>query len=202
MKFCSVADKDTMESGADFSHLLERAQSGDHDAIATLWRSHHLVLLNWLRSFDREGADDIASEAWIEALRGVHRFEGDEKRFRSWLFTIARRRLIDRQRRDSRRSELMAGLSADLSARDVDADVLSGLESREAVARIVAALPPLQAEIVLLRIIGGLDVAEVATVVGKKEGAVRVLQHRALRALAKTLGAGNPRNVSSEAEEV
>ena len=107
------------------------------------------------------------------------------------MFTVARHRAVDRWRRRVRRrdelvpSDALAGLPApdDPAVAAVDA-----ISSQAAVA-LIATLPPDQAEVVLLRVVGGLDVAEVAAITGKRPGNVRVLAHRALRRLAERLEA-------------
>jgi RNA polymerase sigma-70 factor (ECF subfamily) len=112
---------------------------------------------------------------------------GTEWAFRRWLYTIARRRLIDHRRRRERSPFARAGLDEfgeRPASDDTEAHVLAANETEAALARITA-LPRDQAEVILLRVVAGLDVADVAEIVGKKPGAVRVLQHRALHRLAE-----------------
>lgn len=178
-----------METNDPFGAALAGAQFGNTDSVSWLWRRHQPVLIAWLSSFDRTLAHDVASDVWIEAIRAIGGFSGDERAFRSWLFTIARRRLIDVQRRDQRRHSLTeAGRSQD-STEDTSTEekVIAGLASQEAIDRIRANLTPEQAEIVLLRVIAGLDIDQVSAAIGKKPGAIRVMQHRALRKLALAL---------------
>jgi RNA polymerase sigma-70 factor, ECF subfamily len=120
--------------------------------------------------------------------RGLARFEGDEAAFKGWAFTIARRRVIDvRRRRGRRQTDPTAAkdLVAIAGNDDAEATALDALSADDVRRRIVELLPPDQAEVVLLRVVGGLDAAQVADVLGKRPGTVRVLQHRALRRLAK-----------------
>jgi RNA polymerase sigma-70 factor (ECF subfamily) len=134
--------------------------------------------------------EDLVSETWLDAAAGLDRFQGEEWAFRQWLFTIARRRLIDHRRRKERSPSARAyldGFGERPGPDDTEAAVLAGHETEAALARI-AALPPDQAEVVLLRVVTGLGVADVAEIAGKKPGAVRVLQHRALQRLAEQLG--------------
>src|SRR6266568_1015775 len=120
---------------------------------------------------------------------GLGRFTGDEGGFRSWVFTIARHRALDDRRRHARRPTVP--LPIELAARWQGADdpadqVVEGLSTRAALA-VIGQLPHDQAEVVLLRVVAGLDVEQVARVVGKRPGAVRVLAHRGLRRLAERL---------------
>ena len=127
---------------------------------------------------------------WIEAARGLARFEGEERAFRRFLFTVARRRAIDRGRtRQRRRTDPRdpAGVPDAVEVATPEAMVLERAGGLEAVERIRALLPAEQAEVVLLRVVAGLSVGEVAAVIGRKPAAVSVLQHRALRRLADRL---------------
>ena len=141
-------------------------------------------MLSFLRARVGDEADDIASQTWLEVARGIQRFSGDEAGLRGWVFTIARRRLANERRRLGRRRTEWLG-SADVA---VDDDIASRSESDEAVRRIMGLLPDDLAEVVLLRVVAGLPVDEVARVTGRRPGTVRVMQHRALKRLAAALG--------------
>jgi RNA polymerase sigma-70 factor (ECF subfamily) len=167
---------------------ISAARSGAAWALAALYRDVQPRLLRYLRSREPYLADDLASQVWVEVAGGLERFEGTEDGFRAWVFAIARRRLIDARRRAGRRPteplvdhDLPAGSPDD----DPEGTTIAAIEAQAAVDRIVAALTPDQAEVVLLRVLGGLPVAQVADVLGKEPSAVRVLQHRALRRLAQ-----------------
>jgi RNA polymerase sigma-70 factor (ECF subfamily) len=173
--------------GEQFSPVVAAARTGAEWALAALYREFHPGLLRYLRSQEENDGEDLAAETWLDVAGGLDRFQGDEWAFRRWLFTIARRRLIDHRRRRDRAPYSGAGLDA-LSARpgrdDTEGSVLATEDTEAALARI-AALPRDQGEVILLRVLARLDVADVAEILGKKPGAVRVLQHRALRRLAE-----------------
>jgi RNA polymerase sigma-70 factor, ECF subfamily len=175
--------------GEQFGPVVAAARTGAEWALAALYREFHPGLLRYLRAQDPNDGEDLAAETWLDAAGALDRFQGDEWAFRRWLFTIARRRLIDHRRRKDRTLHSGSGLDA-LSARagpeDTEGAVLAAYDTETALARI-AALAPDQGEVILLRVLAGLDVAGVAEVLGKKPGAVRVLQHRALRRLAEHL---------------
>jgi RNA polymerase sigma-70 factor, ECF subfamily len=165
---------------------IEAAAGGDEQAFAVVWRTLQPAVLRYLRVMAPRWADDLASETWLEVIRGLPTFSGDEAGFRSWVFTIARHRAIDWRRRQAARplEALPADLLTDLGAPDdPEAAALETL-STEAALRMIATLPVDQAEVVLLRSVAGLDVAQVAALVGKRPGTVRVLAHRGLRRLA------------------
>jgi RNA polymerase sigma-70 factor (ECF subfamily) len=168
--------------GPPFQSVLSAAQTGAEWALGALYRDLHPTLLRYLRANEATEAEDIASEVWLDVAGGLTRFEGDESAFRSWLFTIARRRLIDLRRRRARRRTDLVPLER-LERADL-ADPLSIADSECALA-CLAALPAEQAEAVLLRVVAELDSNEVAAVMGKKPGTIRVMKKRALERLAE-----------------
>jgi RNA polymerase sigma-70 factor, ECF subfamily len=175
--------------GEQFGPVLAAARARAEWALAALYREFHPGLLRYLRAQEPNDGEDLVTETWLDAAAGLHRFRGDEWAFRRWLFTIARRRLIDHRRLRERSPYSGAGFDA-LGGRpgpdDTEGAVIAADETAAALARI-AALPPEQGEVILLRVVAGLDVADVARILGKKPGTVRVLQHRALQRLAEQL---------------
>ncbi|MGH8991024.1 MAG: RNA polymerase sigma factor [Acidimicrobiia bacterium] len=177
--------------GESFDDVLAAAQTGAEWAVAVLYRSLQPRLLRFLRAQAPQDAEDIASQAWLEVARGLPRFTGGEDDFCALVFTVARRRLADQRRATRRRPVEPVGHDALVTlagADPADVEALANLQGDEAARRIAALLPAEQAEIVLLRVLGGLSVDEVARLVGRKPGTVRVIQHRALRRLARELG--------------
>jgi RNA polymerase sigma-70 factor (ECF subfamily) len=205
-----VATPTTRNSlGDQFQGILTAAQDGGEWAVAILYRWLHPAVVGYLRARAGDDAEDLASETWIAVARGLSNFSGDEPAFRSWVFTIAHRRLIDHHRATARRprTRTLHATEGDqhegpieLPAGDDPAgEVIDAVAGDEAVRRIVALLPRDQAEIVLLRVVAGLPVEDVAAITGRRPGTVRVLQHRALRRLAERLTQGFedvPRNDS------
>ena len=174
---------------ADFDAALGKAQRGDDAAFARLWRAYQPMLIRYLRVVAGGSAEDVAAETWLDVVRGLRRFDGDEPGFRSWLFTIARRRNIDLQRSRRRRPSTTSDQGmADLAGPDDVAEEVVERIATERAIRLIASLPPDQAEVVALRAIGGLEVGHVAAIVGKRRGAVRVLSHRGLHRLATRVG--------------
>jgi RNA polymerase sigma-70 factor (ECF subfamily) len=174
-------------TGCDFTQALDAAQQGDARALAALWRELQPALLRYLQAGDPGAAEDIASDTWLEVTRRLDRFSGGEREFRGWLFTIARHRLIDARRRAARHRTAPVAWLPDRPGRDDPAsDVLVDLSTRASL-RLVSELPPEQAEAVRLRVMAGLDTDQVAEIMGKQPGNVRVLSHRGLRNLARRL---------------
>jgi RNA polymerase sigma-70 factor (ECF subfamily) len=158
-----------------------------------LWRTLHPPLLRYLTVRGDEAPEDVAAETWLRVVRDLRGFSGGVPEFRAWLFTVARHRAVDQGRaRASRPVVPMA------EPRDDRGQVVPSAEhhvvereATETALRLVAALPAEQAEMVMLRVVAGLDVAAVAELVGKKPGAVRVAVHRALKSLARSAGAND-----------
>jgi RNA polymerase sigma-70 factor, ECF subfamily len=177
--------------GPSFPAVLAAAQHGDERAFAVLWQDLQPPVLRYLGVAAPAAAEDLAADTWVSVIRRLSGFRGDEQQFRSWVFTVARHRAIDWHRQAARRPTgpfPIEPLTDRPSPDDPVAAVLEAQSTRAALA-LVAELPADQAEVVALRVIGGLGVAEVARITGKRPGAVRVLAHRGLRRLAQRLGA-------------
>jgi RNA polymerase sigma-70 factor (ECF subfamily) len=171
----------------DFAEVLARAQAGDEEAFSRLWLDLNPRLVRYLRLEPGQHAEDLAAETWVTVVKGLKRFRGDEDAWRAWVFTTARRRALDEARRRSRRPqtsgpEALADLvaPADPGTAGEAGDVAEALQ-------LLATLPPLQAEVLALRVIAELPVDTVAAMLGRTPGAVRVAAHRGLRTLAATL---------------
>jgi RNA polymerase sigma-70 factor (ECF subfamily) len=186
-------------TGPPFPELLAAAQHGDEESFAVLWRHLQPALLRYFQVVAKEAAEDLAADTWVSVIRGLSRFRGDEQNFRTWVFTTARHRAIDWRRRAARRptSSVPVEQLAERPAPDDPVAAVLEAQSTRAALALVAELPPDQAEVVALRVLGGLEVAEVARIVGKRPTAVRVLAHRGLRRLARQVeAAGLARGVT------
>jgi RNA polymerase sigma-70 factor (ECF subfamily) len=176
---------------AEFPLVLRAAALGDERAFARLWRDAHPPLLRYLRVLAGDAAEDVAGEVWLEVARKLARFRGGEPEFRGWLFTLARRRVIDMRRYAARHPVRLIADAGELDRPAADDTAAAALErmSTEAALMLIATLPSQQAEVIVLRVVAGLDVGQVARIVGKRPGAVRVAAHRGLRTLAARLSA-------------
>jgi RNA polymerase sigma-70 factor, ECF subfamily len=180
----------------DVASVLSAASEGEHWALTALFRAYQPALVRYLRAQEPGVADDLAGEVWVAVARGLSGFSGNEVGFRAWLFTIARRRLIEHRRKAVRRqTDPVPHDRLDLASETgVGADpaglVLDQLSAQEAIGVVVGGLSPDQAEAVLLRVVAGFEVSEVSRIMGRSAGSVRVLCHRALRRLAERLPEG------------
>jgi RNA polymerase sigma-70 factor, ECF subfamily len=175
--------------GSEFGLVLTEAQDGSEAAFSRLWRDGNPALLRYLRVIAPQVAEDVAAETWLHVVRGLPKFRGDEQDWRAWLFTTARRRVLDQARRRSRRPE--RSLEEELPDRwpvapDAADTAIEHMTTRAALA-LVARLPALQAEVIMLRVVAGLDTETVARLVERSPGAVRVAAHRGLRRMAQLL---------------
>jgi RNA polymerase sigma factor (sigma-70 family) len=178
--------------GDHFSRILAAAQAGGEWAWRELYGATAPLLTRYLRARGVPDADDIVGETFIRVVRNIERFEGDEGRFRTWVFTIGRNLVVDDIRRRARHPADVATndqLAAAGPTGDTEDDALRGLGS-EHVAAILEGLSPDQRDVLLLRILGGLTIAEIAEVVGKREGAVKMLQARGLTAIRREISIG------------
>ena len=134
-------------------------------------------------------AEDLTSEVFLHAFSGIGSFQGGQAQFRSWIFTIAHRRLSDERRRWSRRP--LAGSGHDLgevpSPEAAVEDVALGHLGDERVRALCQALSADQRDVLLLRLLSGMTIDEIASMVGKSQGAVKALQRRGLGTLRKIL---------------
>jgi RNA polymerase sigma-70 factor, ECF subfamily len=172
--------------GAPFGATLAAARGGDEAAFTWLFRDVQPALLRYLQVIAPRFAEDVAGETWLQVVAGLARFRGGEDAFRAWVFTIARHRAIDAGRSRARRRTVPHSGSEQaerLLAPDA-ADLALEAISTQAVVALIAMLPRDQAEIIMLRVVAGLGTQDVARMVGKSQGAVRVAAHRGLRRLA------------------
>jgi RNA polymerase sigma-70 factor (ECF subfamily) len=182
---------DVTPSGpADFEPVLAAARLGQAWALSALFQVYSRPVAGYVRAHSPAEPDDVVSEVFTAAFTSLDRFTGGEPEFRAWLFTIARRRVVDDLRRRARRVETTSydperdartvASAEDDSLQRVGADWARGVLDR---------LAPDQGEVLLLRVFGDLTVEQVATTLGKSTGAVKQLQRRGLAAARRLLEA-------------
>lgn len=184
-------------SAASFPDVLAAAQRGEEWAITQLFVDLQPKLLRFLRGIEPSAADDLAGEVWLALARGIRGFEGDLIGLRALAFTIARRRAADHRRTAGRRPAAVTEhdfFNALAGPDDTARDVIDRLSGQDAVDLMMATLPDEQAELLMLRVVGELDVLRVAEIMGRSPNWVRVNQHRALRRIAEALISVGPAN--------
>lgn len=166
--------------------LIEAARGGSAVAFEQIYRSLAGQVSSYLRWHRASDPDGLTNDVFAQVHRNLGGFEGTEQNFRSWVFTIAHHRMIDDRRRSNRqpRVEGDVGVEDHVGTGDVEDDVLNWL-AHDRIRDLLAVLSRDQRDVVLLRIVADLSVEEVARMLGKREGAVKALQHRALAALRR-----------------
>ena len=175
-----------------FPRVLAAACAGGEWAWRELYEAVAPQLTRYLRARGVPEPDDVVGETFVKVVRYIEGFDGDEAAFRTWVFTIGRNLVVDDLRKRSRRPVdvvpddqlLKAGLRG-----DAEDDAMRDLATAH-VEEILAHLSVDQRDVLLLRVLGGLTIGEIALVVGKKEGAVKMLQARGLAAIRKQISAG------------
>ncbi len=173
--------------------LVDLAREGDGEAFGALYDHYHQPVYRFIyyRVSSRALAEDLLSETFFRALRSMSKFQWQGKDFGAWLMTIARNLVVDHYKSGRARLETTTD---DLSAHeDVTAgpedEVIAGL-TNEILHEALAALPTEQHECLVMRFLSGRSVAETAQALGRSEGAVKQLQLRAVRNMAKLLPEG------------
>jgi RNA polymerase sigma factor (sigma-70 family) len=154
-----------------FETVVTAARLGAEWAVAALHDDLNPRIESYLRVQAPGAVEELTRDVWMEVASGLGGFEGDEASFRRWVFTVARQRL---QELRHSRGGLTTVLSIDGPGEDREIDATA-----DALLRI-AALPPDEAEVVLLRVVGDLSAEEVAAVTGRRTAAVRALQVQGL----------------------
>ncbi|MDP9404209.1 MAG: RNA polymerase sigma factor [Actinomycetota bacterium] len=175
--------------GEAFDAVLAAAQTGAPWALERIYRAFAPAVAGYLRTQGSGEPDDVTSEVFIGAFRTLSSFNGGEGQFRSWLFTIAHRRLLDERRQLGRRATIVDSWAETPDApalHDAEGEAMQLMASQR-VRRLCERLVADQRDVLLLRLVGGLTVEEVATALDKSSGAVKALQRRGLTALRKIL---------------
>jgi len=179
---------------SNFSEVLEAARQGDQGAWAELYDAVAAQMLGYLRGHGAGDPEGLLGDAFLQLSRNLQTFEGDEAGFRSWAFTVAHHRLIDERRKLARRPQEteypVTEPETPRAPADVEAEAIQAVD-QSSIEQLLNTLSEDQRDVVLLRVLGGLTTGETAATIGKSEGAVRVLQHRALRALKDRLTGGD-----------
>lgn len=187
----SRARGDALPERSEFRVILNAARKGEAWALTAIYVDLAGPVYAYISSRLPDEAEDVTSDTFVAIVARLASFTGDQAAFRSWVFTIAHHRIADHWRRESRRRSTPAAsedLARNASPVNTEADAMNRLGTESALRRI-GRLPTAQAEVVLLRVIADMSVEQVAAIVGRRPGAVRALQHRAMRRLAKELAA-------------
>ena len=170
------------------ARLIQRAQEGDQTAITKLYRSHVDAVYRyvWARVRDETVAEDLTAQVFLKALEGLPTYNHSGKPFLAWLYRIAYARIVDHWRQQERRVEVP--LDETLPASEPRPSALLEIEADWVMAiDLLAQLTDDQQDVLMLRFIGEMSLAQVAETLGKTVGATKAIQHRALASLARML---------------
>jgi RNA polymerase sigma-70 factor (ECF subfamily) len=189
-----AGDQDSTESnGLAGWDLVRATQAGDQQAFGQLYDRYHEMVFRYVlfRVGDRQLAEDLTAETFLRALRRIQSVSYQGRDIGAWFVTIARNLVLDHVKSSRYRLEQTTSEIADLSpaTSGPEQQVLDGA-THEELLRCVAKLNADQKECIALRFLQGLSVAETARLMGRNEGAVKALQHRAVRRLAQLLPEG------------
>ncbi|MEE9618046.1 MAG: sigma-70 family RNA polymerase sigma factor [Anaerolineae bacterium] len=173
----------------DERQLIERARRGNRGALGELYRRHVDAIYRYvhLRVGDPTVAEDLTAEVFLRALEGLGEYRYTGVPLIAWLYRIARARTADHWRRAGRYQEIE--LSDKIAATGSDPEVIASARIERS--DLVAALRRLtdnQQQVIILRFVEEMSLAQAAAVMGKTVGAVKALQHRALASLARLMG--------------
>src|SRR5438045_7496560 len=167
--------------------LIARWKGGDERAATELVERHASALARFaVSSGERNEVDELVQDTFVRAFNSLDGFRGDSS-FRTWLFTIERRLLLDRRRAEKRRRTKVEVQEGDAAT---EYDALDGMVAGEAASRVREAmkkLSPTQREVFTLRVAQGLSYKEIAELVGTTEGAARVHYHNAMHAVKEQI---------------
>ena len=172
------------ELDALFARRLDSARTGDPGAFDDLLGWIEAPLLGFLRARRVSDPHGAANDVLVKVFRNLDGFDGNAAQFRAWVFTIARNTIVDHVRTSGRRPESVTAPEHMPQLAHFDHN---DIEAQDRVDAMLAGLTDEQREVMVLRVVVGLSVEETAEVVGRRLGAVRALQHRALNQLRKEI---------------
>jgi RNA polymerase sigma-70 factor (ECF subfamily) len=175
-----------MTLGLTFDAVLAAAQAGAGWARTRLYESLAPAVAGYVRSQGVSDPQDITSDVFLAVLTRLPSFRGDERQFRSWVFTIAYRRVVDQWRAQANRPRPDPAVGATQTSPPAEDEALGRLGDTR-VRELLDQLTPDQRHVLALRVVADLSIEQVADLTGKPPGAVKALQHRALATLRRII---------------
>jgi RNA polymerase sigma-70 factor, ECF subfamily len=182
-----MTDAGRSGDGRDDLELIEAWRTGDERAATALVARHAPAVARFVASCgERREVDELVQDTFVRAFGAIESFRADSS-LRTWLFTIARRLMLDRRRAEKRRRERVAISEGDAITEFDALDSVLADETRKQLRTAVGRLSPKQREVFTLRVTEGLTYKEIADVVGTTEGAARVHYHNAVQTIKEFL---------------
>ena len=180
---------DPRDDAALDAALIARWQQGDERAARELVDRHASAVARFVSSLGaREEAEEVVQDTFVRAFGALESFRADSA-LRTWLFTIARRLVLDRRRSTRRRGIQVEVAEEDVVTDDNPLESLVADETQQRLLQAVDRLTPMQKSVFTLRVTEGLSYKDIADIVGSTEGAARVHYHHAMRSVKEFLDA-------------
>ena len=171
------------------ARLIERYRAGDERAATELVERHAESIARFAASLgERDEVDELVQDTFVRAFGALDGFRADSS-LRTWLFTIARRLILDRRRSLARRHARFDSRDADAATEHTALDAVVAEETEERLRTALGKLSPMQREVFTLRVAEGRSYKEIAEIAGTTEGAARVHYHNAMRVLKESVDA-------------
>lgn len=177
-----------MQVFADEVQLIQRAKTYDPDALGTLYERYYQGIYRYVyyRVGDSALAEDLTGDIFVKMLHGIESYSIQGVPFSAWLYRIARNRIIDHLRRRPTKTDVSLEEARVDAIASSDKDLDQALQ-RDELLKAVQVLTNEQRQVIILKFIDDLDNATIARVLGKTEGAIKSLQHRALDTLRQVM---------------
>lgn len=174
--------------GDEFDRVVAAARDGDGQAFAQLYESMNRRILAFLSYRGATDPEGMVNDVFLKVFTKLETFDGNQTQFTAWVFKIARNTLIDESRARSRRVEetsLQDSYEVTRWSGDVETDAIDQM-SIAGVLQHLEALTPEQRDVIVMRVASDLTIEAIAQILGKRVGAVKAMQRRALRSLARS----------------
>jgi RNA polymerase sigma-70 factor (ECF subfamily) len=182
-----ASEKSARESNENVRRLVERAQQGDRDALEELYLIHFDRIYGYLHMSvgNRHDAEDLTTQTFVKMLESIGRFKWQSAPFSAWLFRIAHNLAMDHFRA-RRRWVPEEEVPEPQGSEEPSAEAMAMHSiGRQSMMKLIETLSPEQQQVLTLKFVFNFPNADVATILGKTEGAIKSLQHRALASLQK-----------------
>jgi RNA polymerase sigma-70 factor (ECF subfamily) len=183
----ATSEKSSRDSNENVRRLVERAQQGDRDALEELYLIHFDRIYGYLHMSvgNRHDAEDLTTQTFVKMLESIGRFRWRSAPFSAWLFRIAHNLAMDHFR-SRRRWQPEEDVPEPVGSEEPSAE-FEAMKSigRQSMLELIETLSPEQQQVLTLKFVFNFANADVATILGKTEGAIKSLQHRALASLQK-----------------
>lgn len=184
-----MAEARSTDDPAQDAALIARWQAGEERAARELVERHAQAVTRFVVSLgERDDVTEVVQDTFVRAFGALDSFRADSA-LRTWLFTIARRLILDRRRTERRRGPAVEIAEDDAITSDNPLDSLVAQETEDRMRAAVTRLSPTQREVFTLRVAEGLSYKDIADLVGTTEGAARVHYHHAMRSVKEYLDA-------------